>query len=343
MSPTSRPDSATDDPRTPDVYDAVVGVQRQYETIQAAIEDDAESILVATDYDQTDESYPITITADNNGSWTPTAIHGVGPNAVTVGDPDQRADIIQIHGNGNHYGCPVQLSNLALASHPEATVVKVACLSSGLLENVIIQDSGTAVTLSSPYIQDYTGGCFDWVIRDTDIWRCRNGVRIDGGADAHNVLLEKVDITACDGAGVYAEDCAAVTFRDGTVQLNQGFGFELRNTTNTTIDSAYVEGNARSRDFPVEVYGKQANGLTIRDSYFHGINPRGANHEYDCVQRAVNLHDSEGAAVRDCDARRYGTSFAVSFGNDLICDNVRLSDDTTLSDVEANITEPVYE
>lgn len=333
----------TDPPERPDAYDAVVGANRQYETIQDAIRDDAQSILVATNYDPTGESYPVTITADRDGRWTPTTIHGVGPNAVTVGDPDQEADTIQIHGNGNHYGRPVQITDLALASHPDATVVKAACLSSGLLENVIVEDSGTAVALSSSYIEDYVGGCFDWVIRDTDIWRCRNGVRIDGGAAAHNVLLEKVDVTACDGAGVYAEDCAAVTFRDGTVQLNHGFGFELRNTINTTIDSAYVEGNARSRDFPVEVYGDHANGLTIRDSYFHGINPRGANHEYDRVQRAVNLHDSDGAAVRDCDARRYGTSFAVSFGNDLICDNIRLSDDTILSDVADNIVEPVYE
>ena len=101
-------------------YDAVVGQHRQYETLQDAIGDDAQSILVATDYDPTTESYPITITADRDGRWKPTTIDGAGPNAVTVGDPDQEADTIQIHGNGNHYGRPVQIRNLALASHPDA-------------------------------------------------------------------------------------------------------------------------------------------------------------------------------------------------------------------------------
>lgn len=322
--------------------DAVVVSDGAYGTIQEAIDDGAQSILVGTGYDPTGESYPIEIKATDDGDWTPVVICGTGPNTVTVGDRSQPADTIQIHGNGNHYGAPVQLSNLSLASHPEATVLKVACLSAGRLQNAIIEDSGTAIEITSPYIEEYESGSFDWTIRDVAIWRCRNGVRLEDGAAAHNVLLANVDITACENGGVYAENCASVTFRDGAVQLNHGWGFELRDTVAATIQTAYIEGNGRDRKMPIEVYGRRAHSLSIRDCYFHGTNPRGASHDYEWVQRAVNLHDSDGAVVRDCDGRRYGDCFAVAFGDQLILDNVRCGADTVATITPENIVTPQY-
>lgn len=333
-----------DFPDPPSSYQASVA-PGDYDTIQSAINDGAQSILVGHEYDSTNEAYPVTMYANGEEDWTPVVISGVGPNSTVIGDPTQKADTLRIHGNGNHYGAPIVVRNASLTSHPEKTVIRIASLSGGLIDGCIIQDAGTPVSIESAYIDGYIGGSFDWAIQNIDIWGCSNGIRIDGGSAGHGVLMDNVDITACDGPGVYAEGVASVTYRNGTNQLNYGRGFELRDTTSFTVDASYVEGNDRGNEdgVPIEVYGRRAHSTTIRDSYFHGINPRGATHAHDLVQRGINFHDSEGVSVRDCDVRRYGDAFAYNFSDDpVILDNVRCEDDTKLSGTPDSTVSPKY-
>lgn len=161
-----------------------------------------------------------------------------------------------------------------------------------------------------------TLGSYGIKFSNVQSWACGgNGFHLNAQAQPHGAKFYHCKATACGGIG-YRLRGSNVMVLGSTSQLNYGWGIVARNSFNTVVQGSYIEGNARAgdHDVPTEIYLKNAHGFTVRDSYFHGINPRGAEHDFDWVQRGITAHDCEGVTASSCTVRRYGKGFLTLYG-----------------------------
>ncbi len=269
---------------------------------------DGDTVYVHSSYDASaaGESFPIELDCREKQ----VTLTGGHPSAsvIDAGSTDETVLEIVGAGNGDYQNNPI-VKDLKIVGGGLGLRLRAAPFAS--FQNLVFYQTGSHAVLIDSHPDSGTFGT-NWY--NLQAWNCGgDGIRMVRSAEPHGTTLWGCRFTANRGAGVRFRGTTCKMI-GGTSQLNYDYGVESRGGYANQISGAYIEGNARGNDFPVELYARHTDGLTIESCYFHGINPRGANHNHDRVQRAVNVHDCEKLSVRDCVARRYGDGFLATFG-----------------------------
>ncbi len=281
-----------------------------YATIETAWEaaEDGDTVYVHSSYDaQTaGEEFPIVLDYGTK-QVTLTGGHPSG-SIIDAGDVDE--NVIEVIGTGSsdYRNNPV-VRNLRIEGGNIG--LRVRCAPYASFENLVLYNTGSHGT----YIDSHSdGGTFGTNWFNCQAWNCGgDGFREKRSADPHATAYFGCQAIANRGVGFRLRGTAS-HLSGGTTQLNHSYGVEVRSGRSVNVSGVYIEGNARSEDYPVEIYATRADGLLVDGCYFHGINPRGANHDYTRVQRGVNVHDTSQITVRDNFVRRYGNGFIAIFG-----------------------------
>lgn len=219
--------------------------------------------------------------------------------------------LVRITGAGSEgYGSAPTVVGIGFQSSTPGLELQ-ACPQASV-ENCYARTAGTAFQVAA---HESGAGTYGTAWTNCQAWGCGgHGFAFDVDATPHGASFRARHAVANQGTG-YALRGTNWRIRDGSAQLNYGWGIEVRGGMSGLVDAVYVEGNARGtdNDFPVEMYVRNHDGGTVVDCYFHGIYPRGSEHDFDRVQRAVNVHDSSTWTVENCTFRRYGDAGTVWF------------------------------
>lgn len=297
---------------------STVGAGGEFETLQAAWDNcpygSSLSLWIRPDYDPRAEDYPIKFHRNGDDQFKPVTLRGPGPGSVAIGHADVQGDVLSVVGAGPagytrpFYAEGVRFEGAKPDADGKGAGLSIQNAPHSMLQGVLFhtQNHGLEVCGGGQ-------GCFGLVASLCQAWNCGgDGFRLTSDAKPHNSQLIGCKAIANKGAGVRWLGGIQGSMYGCDIELNHGYGVGMRGQA-VSIKDSYIEGNARAVDYPVEVYGRGANGLTVADCYFHGINPRGASHEHKRVQRAVNLHDSKSVTLRDCVYQRYGDRFFAGF------------------------------
>ncbi|WP_129116379.1 hypothetical protein [Halegenticoccus tardaugens] len=302
----------------------VVASHGTYGTVQAAYDDaprDGErgvAIELTGAYDPRAETYPIELHADADG-FVPVALRGLGPSVTQIGHDDVEGDVLSIRGEGPAgYSYPYTIESLRIRGGDGGAGLAVASSPQGMVNAVVFRTAGHGV-----HVREGDHGSYGTTFTNAQAWNCGgDGFRLDADARPHSTHFFGCRATACRGVGFRLRGYKA-SIHGGTAQLCHSHGVEIRSPV-ASIRDAYVEGNGRREEHPVEVYGHGAHGLSVSGCYFHGATPRRCWHDRDRVLRAVNLHDSRGVTIRECVYRGYDDRFFRGFG----CEQVELDEGT---------------
>lgn len=332
-----------------------IGAECDHQTIQAAYDAALQAgaypqLQITQSYDPTAETYPIQLTGHpKTRAWHPFTLQGYGPGCQ-IGHTGVTGDIIQVHGppagGQEAYKKPAVLRDFRTRGGDGGAQIHIAGLPNGRIRDVLLLGRGHGVQWTAPFLEmattddgsEITSHSFGWDLHSVTAWGCQAGFKAGRGASAHSTSFTHCRANNCYGAGLHWSGAVSLTWRGGDIQLNRAYGAALRGCEAVTIRDAYVEGNGRTKDtsteLPVEVYAKDTNALTIDSCYFHGINPRSVTHEYNEVQRGVNVHDSKAVNVTNNHVRRYGDGFVSAMNNsqvELHGNHIPSDDDTTLT------------
>lgn len=184
-------------------------------------------------------------------------------------------------------------------------------------EDIILYDTGSHGVMIDEYT-DREGvfkGSFGITFFNCQAWNCDgDGFRSSKAAHPHETSYIACNAVANKGAG-YRVRGTASRILGGDAQLNYGFGIDARSGRSISLDGVYVEGNGRGRSYPIDIYAKGTPALGIENCYCHGINPRSSpGHDYEFVQRGIQLQDVAFAAIENCAAYRYGDGLIALYG-----------------------------
>lgn len=292
------------------------GAEWHHSTIQGAWDaaSSGDQVYVHSSYDAQSggESFPIEL------DYLDKEVHvrGGHPSGSVIDAGDTDANVLEIKGTGaqDYQNSPV-VSNLTLKGGSVGLRILGAPFSS--YQNLLFHQTGShGIELCEREINGSKYGTFGSLLINCQAWNCGgNGFHLNTSAAPHGTTFTQCKATACTGMGFRLAG-ACVSVLGGGTQLNYGFGIRANSTMALDIESVYIEGNSRrtEADAPTEVYLSSTDGTHIEDCYFHGINPRGANHDFKRVQRGISAHDSPGLTVSDCVVRRYGQGFLSLFG-----------------------------
>lgn len=288
-----------------------------YSTIQAAWNDarDGDTVFVHSSYDaeRAGEQFPIVL----DYSEKEVMVSGGHPSGSVVDASHSGNDIFHVEGVEHFdYRNHPMLQNLQLVGGAVGLRIKGA--PHNLFQNLIIYDTSS----HGVWLEEGTGpdgeslGSFGNTFLNCQVWNAGgDGFRESTAANPHATNYAYCKAVACQGVGFRLRGYMTKV-QGGDAELNHSWGFDIRSGQGIHLTDVYIEGNARDEEFPVEVYGKGAHGLTIDSCYLHGINPRSTTHSYDRVQRAVNVHDSRHVTVENCTLRRYGDAGIALFDCD---------------------------
>lgn len=292
------------------------GVVGPGESVQDEFDSGYDSVTVAPDYDPSVEDFPLEFDLTDRSL----TLRGAGMNTTRFPGG------IRVNGDGvGQYTRPPTLSGFSIDAGAPGLELKQAPYTR-LADILLNTPDGVGFNITTADSGQHTYGCQLWNVQ---AWNCgSHGFSLETQAGPHGTAFIGCQATANRGIG-YQVRGSNVSFTMCGSQLNFNWGFEIRGTKQTVIgDNCYIEGNSRSNDTPVEIYGRNIKGLTVTNSYLHGINPRGADHDHKWVQRGLNIHDSNVIRFRDCVNRRYGDKVAVFFG----CDQVTTAPSTHITD-----------
>lgn len=294
-----------------------VGASGEFDTLQAAWDDAAFgeplALWLLPDYDPHAETYPVEFTRNSNNEFKPLTLRGPGPSSVSIGHSDVEGDVLSIMGAGSSdYSRPVLIQGVRFEGGAKAgdagAGLAIANAPHSMLQDVLFQTEHHGLEVCAG-----GSGCYGLVAINCQAWNCGgDGFRMNSDAKPHNTHFFGCKAIANQDAGFRFGGGVNASIIGGDIELNHGWGVEAR-SRGLSIKDCYIEGNGRAVDYPVEVYGRNADGLAIRDCYFHGINPRSVSHDHKRVQRAVNLHNSTSVSISDCIYQRYGDRFYAGF------------------------------
>lgn len=299
-----------------------IGHSQNYQTLQGAYEaamDAGESphLQIKEDYHPRDETYPVVMHGRQNGDWIPFDLSGpgMGNDRAQLGHKDVKGDVLQLHGppGGGQYSYkkPAVIRNLRIRNGGDKNTahIRIAGLPNGRIRDTELAGSGNGVQWQGPFLDMAEGvgqsHSFGWHLNSVEAWGPHNAFQAGPQGGAHSTMFSDCRANNCR-TGLQFKGASNVVWRGGDIQLCKGFGAALRECLSTTIRDCYIEGNGRHIDYPIEVYARTCSGLTIDSNYFHGTNPRDTTHDYNWVQRGINLQDSRGVNVTNNTAVRYG-------------------------------------
>lgn len=309
-----------------------VGDTAEFLTISGAYEaatdeDKVAHIQLSRDYHPEEEDYPIEFYGDSDRNWFPVRLEGRGQGVSTIGHSEVESDVIRVHAprEGGHmaYANPFTARDFSVRGGNGNSQIRIGGMPNGVLENIILEGVGHGVHWDGTWEEmktdndgdEITSHSFGWRVTNVEAWGCKIGFLTEPWAGAHSTEFTGCKANACRSRGLLFQNAANCKWRGGALQLNMAFGASIRNCQSFSLRDAYIEGNGRGRDFPIELYARDADGLLIDGVRFHGINPRSVKHNYDWVQRAINIHDSVGVGITNCLGLRYGEGM-ISLMND---------------------------
>lgn len=273
---------------------------------------DGDVIYIHSSYDAqaAGESFPVRLDFRDKEVM----LTGGHPSGSVIDASHTSENVLEVVGAGHDdYQCNPVVQNLRIVGGNVGLKVMGAPYSA--YQNLVLSETGShgieVCTYAASDGTDY--GCFGCTFSNCQAWGTGgNGFHLNADAAPHATAFENCHATACQGIGFRLRG-AATKLTGGVCQLNHDWGVEVRGGMDVVIEGAYIEGNARGRSFPIEIYMRGSEGASVRDCYFHGINPRGASHDYQWVQRAVNAHTCDSLTVDDCTIRRYGDGAVALF------------------------------
>lgn len=293
----------------------VVGTEG-YPTIAAAW-NDAESgdeIYVHSSYDAAaaGEEFPVVLDYEEKEVM----LTGGHPSGSVIDASHTSENVIEVLGRGmNDYRNNPLVQNLKIVGGGIGLRVRAAPFSS--YENLVLYQNGSHGVAIEGYTDPDSGrdkGTYGATFSNCQAFSCGgDAFRTERDAKAHGTTFFGCRATNNEGVGFNIRGYTNKIV-GGTTQLNGSYGVEARLGKASLVKGVYIEGNSRNHDFPVEVYGKNADGLAVENCYFNGINPRGASHDYEYVRRGVNVHGTQKLSVRDCVVRNYRDGFISLFG-----------------------------
>jgi len=292
----------------------VVGAEG-YPTIAAAWEEaeSGDEIYVHTSYDAeaAGEEFPIVLDYEEKEVM----LTGGHSSGSVIDASHTSENVIEVLGRGhNDYRNNPVVQNLKLVGGGVGLRIRAAPFSS--YENLVFYQNGSHGVSIERYTDPDSGdrkGTFGATFSNCQVFSAGgDGFYNDRMAMSHGTTYFGCRATNNDGVGFRLHGYTNKII-GGTSQLNGDYGIEARLGKASLVQGTYIEGNARSNDFPVELYARNADGLTVENCYFNGINPRGAEHGYEYVQRGVNVHETQKLSVRNCVARNYGQGLVALF------------------------------
>lgn len=279
-----------------------------YDTIEEAWQEasDGDVIRVLGSYDAQEANEPFPIVLD----YTQKEVSLVGGNpsgsVIDAGNTD--ANVIEVIGVGSDdYLNQTDIRDLRITGGNIGLRIQGAPFAT--YYNLLFHKTGSHGAKIDTYekLDGVRFGTFNTQFTNCEAWGCGgDGFRSVAGAESHETYYLGCRATANKGVGFRVRGSASKMI-GGVSQLNHSYGVAARQGNSITIDSMYVEGNSRSRSYPIEILAGQTAATHVTNCYFHGINPRRVpGHDYNWVQRAVNFYEVDHGSVSNCTARRYG-------------------------------------
>jgi len=313
----------------------VGGPEANYQSIQKAW-DDADwgapvSIGLSPSYDPTVEDYPISCYTEDH-KFKPLTIVGLGPSATQIGHKGVEDNVLYIDGNGwRQNQTPYRIANLSVTNHPEKGKDGLVIQDTpfGMLQNIVVSVGRHGANYCSK-----NDGCYGSTLYNVQAWNCgQDGVLFGENARAHSTHLYGSWLGGNGRHGLNAVDAVNLNVIGGTIQYNSHYGVRPWGAKGLTVRDAYIEGNAGDVDYPVDIYARGADGLTVEGCYFNGsYYDRGGSNGLDTENRGVNTHETNGLRVSSNIVRNYSDRFIAQFGGRKadVSNNWAL-DDTTIT------------
>lgn len=293
-----------------------------YDTIQVAW-DAAESgdvVYVHSSYDAAaaGEQFPIVLDYEQKE----VTLTGGHPSGSVIDAGGANANVIEVIGRGmNDYRNDPVVRNLKIVGGQTGLRIRAAPFSS--YANLVFYRNGEHGAVVDGYTDPDTGrekGSFGVTFENCQAWVCGgSGFRTHVDAAPHGATFDNCVVTWCgrDGApGVLLRGYAS-SWRDGIVQMNAGFGIDVRRGGSQRIAGTYFEGNGQLTGYPIDVYAARSTELLVENCYLYGhyaSGPFAAESDFDQCRRAVNFHGTQGASVRNCTYRGYSDCFVRTQG-----------------------------
>lgn len=287
-----------------------------FDTIEEAWKkaDSGDTVYVHSSYDakSAGEEFPIRLDCRDKEVM----LTGGHPSGSVIDASHTDQNVIELVGAGHsdYRNNPV-VQNLKIVGGNVGLKIFGAPFSS--YKDLVFYRTGShAVEVCKYDVDGTTYGTFGTSFTNCQAWGCGgNGFHLNGDASPHGTSFAYCKATACGGHG-YRLRGTLVKLVGCDTQLNYGWGVVARGGYNTLLTGVYVEGNARGAQndsAPSEIYVRGTDGFTVENCYFHGIYPRGAEHDFDRVQRGMTIHETDRVTVRNCTVRRYGSGFVAFY------------------------------
>lgn len=292
----------------------IVGVDG-YDTIAQAWADaeSGDTIHVHSSYDaqSVGEQFPIVL--DYNEKEV--LLTGGHPSGSVIDASHTNENVIEVLGRGmNDYRNNPMVTNLKIIGGDIGLRIRAAPYSA--YKNLVFYRTGSHGARIEGYTDPDSGrnkGTFGVSFTDCQAWSCGgDGFRTEHAALPHGTTFTSCKATACDGVGFRLRGYTNKVLNSAS-QLNHSYGIEARYGKAMLIQGCYIEGNSRSGSYPVDLYAKNADAISIKDCYFNGHTSRSTSHDYDDVIRAINIHESNHLSISDCTARNYRDGFIALF------------------------------
>lgn len=299
-------------PTTMPEKEYAVGESAPFSTIQEAW-DSVEgskrvSIVLQDDYDHHAEDNPARIeipqTDDGGYPARQVTISSESPNATQIGVEGSNKTALIARGSGSDtYREPFEIRDVTI----KGGGIRVSAWPFSRFKNLVMRSTSHGMT----FAPDNRGEMYGSTIQDCQAWNCGgDGFKIHPESGAHGTTMKNIVSTANGGAGVRPRGYK-ISIDGGVIQMNHDYGIDLRGAHAFSLENVYFEGNGRDSGYPVSIYGDGNDSISIKDCYFTGINTRGATHEYDLVQRAINLWRCNSVTIKDNMFRRFGDSICA--------------------------------
>ncbi len=201
-----------------------------------------------------------------------------GESIQTAVDRAQPGDTVQIPYGVYHERVVIDISDFTLHGVPNATGEYPILDGEGILSEGVIASSNN-FTIGYLHVRNYTD----------------NGVIVEGSTNIHfhdllveftgtygvypvqstDVLVERVEVTGTDDAGIYAGQCENVIVRD-SIAYGNVLGIELENTLNGEVYNNHVYDNTLGI---LIVLLPQLTSKISADTYIHNNIVEANNHE----------------------------------------------------------------
>ncbi|MBV0925464.1 right-handed parallel beta-helix repeat-containing protein [Halomicroarcula limicola] len=286
-----------------------------YDTITQAWDaaSSGDTIYVHCSYDAEAAGEPFPVVLDYEEKEV--MLTGGHPSGSVIDASHSNENVIEVLGRGmNDYRNNPVVQNLKIVGGDVGLRVRAAPFAS--FENLVIYRTGSHGVSIEGYTDPDSGrnkGTFGVYFHNCQTWVCGgDGFRTEGDALPHGTTFTNCKASSNGGIGFRLRGYTNKLI-GGAAQLNHSYGIEARVGKANLIQNCYIEGNSRAKSYPVELYASGADGLTISNCYFNGINPRSTSHNHDHVLRAINVHESSKLSIRDCTVRNYDEGFIATF------------------------------